>query len=214
MISLTRDRVHTICPGRNGHSEEASPRPTTPCLWRREGNDSCLFAGLCNFDQTLFFRYEISRGSTPPQRECTCVPWFVISLIALSRQYPFYQPLGKAVYPAVCANRRSQTVCSETERITNLVMNRHDYDRLAQRISQVSLAEWERDYKKDGEPSLAPPLHVDDAKTAHEQPDNLATPRSSAPPGTGPSHSSCDQTPRPPAPADRSRSSASPPTAH
>jgi hypothetical protein len=68
-------------------------------------------------------------------------------------------------------------VSSETERITNLVMNRHDYDKLAQRLGQLHLAEWDRCYNKGSEPSLATPLSMENTKTANLQPDSLVMPR-------------------------------------
>jgi hypothetical protein len=60
-------------------------------------------------------------------------------------------------------------VCSETERITDMVMNRHDYDRLAQRLGPAHSAE------PEGRCGKVHPTET--PKTAQKQPDELVTSR-------------------------------------
>jgi hypothetical protein len=66
-------------------------------------------------------------------------------------------------------------VCSETERITNQVMNRHDYDRLAQRLGPAHSAELEGRYDKGSEASCGEELSRENPETTRKPPDDLAT---------------------------------------
>ncbi|MGD0893206.1 MAG: hypothetical protein ABR923_16910 [Terracidiphilus sp.] len=55
---------------------------------------------------------------------------------------------------------------SETERITNQIMNRYNFDRFIQNLSELTLAEWDRACREGRELSLPNPLRVQSTGTA------------------------------------------------
>ena len=58
-------------------------------------------------------------------------------------------------------------MCSETERITNVVMNRHDYDKLAQPLGPAHIAEAQVRYGEE--------LTRENPETPRKPPDDLVT---------------------------------------